>query len=66
MFQRMGMDTGVDLDKLLPCTAGLPELVGHDVPGAVVKLGNRTVVSESEVDAGGSCSVNPIAYATVA
>ena len=39
MFQRMGMDTGVDLDKLLQCAASLPELVGHDVPGAVLKAG---------------------------
>ncbi len=39
MFQRMGMDTGVDLDKLLECAARLPELVGHDVPGAVLKAG---------------------------
>lgn len=39
MFQRMGMETGVDLDKLLQCAASLPELVGHDVPGAVLKAG---------------------------
>lgn len=39
MFQRMGMDTGIDLDKLLQCAASLPELVGHDVPGAVLKAG---------------------------
>lgn len=39
MFQRMGLDTGVDLDKLLQCAASLPELVGHDIPGAVLKAG---------------------------
>ncbi|AHL76121.1 hydroxymethylglutaryl-CoA lyase [Stutzerimonas stutzeri] len=39
MFQRMGLDTGVDLDKLLQCAASLPELVGHEVPGAVLKAG---------------------------
>ncbi len=39
MFQRMGLDTGVDLDSLLQCAASLPELVGHDVPGAVLKAG---------------------------
>jgi hydroxymethylglutaryl-CoA lyase len=39
MFQRMGMNTGVDLDKLLQCAASLPELVGHEVPGAVIKAG---------------------------
>lgn len=39
MFQRMGLDTGVDLDRLLQCAASLPELVGHDVSGAVLKAG---------------------------
>jgi len=39
MFQRMGLGTGVDLDRLLQCTADLPQLVGHDVPGAVLKAG---------------------------
>ncbi len=39
MFQRMGLDTGVDLDRLLQCAADLPQLVGHDVPGAVLKAG---------------------------
>lgn len=39
MFQRMGLDTGVDLDRLLQCAASLPELVGHEVPGAVLKAG---------------------------
>ncbi len=39
MFQRMGLNTGVDLDRLLQCAADLPQLVGHDVPGAVLKAG---------------------------
>ncbi|EQM72310.1 hydroxymethylglutaryl-CoA lyase [Pseudomonas stutzeri] len=39
MFQRMGLNTGVDLDKLLQCAASLPALVGHDVPGTVLKAG---------------------------
>lgn len=39
MFQRMGLNTGVDLDGLLQCAADLPQLVGHDVPGAVLKAG---------------------------
>ena len=39
MFQRMGLDTAVDLDRLLQCAADLPQLVGHDVPGAVLKAG---------------------------
>ena len=39
MFERMGLETGVDLNKLLQCAASLPELVGHEVPGAVLKAG---------------------------
>ncbi|WP_312680291.1 hydroxymethylglutaryl-CoA lyase [Stutzerimonas nitrititolerans] len=39
MFQRMGLDTGVDLDRLLHCAADLPQLVGHEVPGSVLKAG---------------------------
>ncbi|WP_421683899.1 hydroxymethylglutaryl-CoA lyase [Stutzerimonas urumqiensis] len=39
MFQRMGLDTGVDLDRLLACAASLPELVGHEIPGAILKAG---------------------------
>jgi len=39
MFQRMDLETGVDLDQLLQCAASLPELVGHDIPGAVLKAG---------------------------
>lgn len=39
MFQRMGRATGVDLDQLLLCAASLSELVGHEVPGSVLKAG---------------------------
>ncbi|TBV00668.1 hydroxymethylglutaryl-CoA lyase [Phytopseudomonas dryadis] len=39
MFQRMGLDTGVDLDALLAVAATLPGLIGHDVPGAILKAG---------------------------
>jgi hydroxymethylglutaryl-CoA lyase len=39
MLQAMGLDTGIDLDALLACAAMLPELVGHEVPGQVVKAG---------------------------
>lgn len=39
MFEAMGVNTGVDLDALLEIAATLPELVGHDVPGQVVKAG---------------------------
>lgn len=39
MFEQMGVATGVDLDALLGVSATLPELVGHDTPGQVVKAG---------------------------
>ncbi|MCY1541179.1 hypothetical protein D9M68_768560 [compost metagenome] len=39
MFQRMGLETGVDLDRLLSAASSLPELIGHDVPGAILKAG---------------------------
>ncbi|MDQ7729049.1 hydroxymethylglutaryl-CoA lyase [Halomonas sp. SpR8] len=42
MFEAMGVDTGVDLDALLEIAATLPDLIGHDVPGQVVKAGKST------------------------
>ena len=42
MFEAMGVDTGVDLDALLEVAATLPDLIGHDVPGQVVKAGKST------------------------
>ena len=39
MFAAMGLDTGVDLDRLLEAARGLPGIVGHEVPGQVMKAG---------------------------
>ena len=39
MFEQMGVDTGVDLDALLAVASTLPDIVGHAVPGQVVKAG---------------------------
>jgi hydroxymethylglutaryl-CoA lyase len=39
MLQSMGYDTGVDLDKLLAVARRLGDVVGHDLPGQVVKAG---------------------------
>jgi hydroxymethylglutaryl-CoA lyase len=41
MLELMGSDTGVDLGGLLRCAAELPLLVGHDVPGQLLKAGAR-------------------------
>jgi hydroxymethylglutaryl-CoA lyase len=42
MLEAMGYETGVDLDALLLIAADLPGLVGHDVPGQVLKAGRST------------------------
>ncbi|WP_106477914.1 hydroxymethylglutaryl-CoA lyase [Phytohalomonas tamaricis] len=42
MFETMGLDTGVDLDALLAVAETLPALVGHEVPGQVVKAGRSS------------------------
>ena len=39
MLAAMGHDTGVDLGLLLGVAGDLPALVGHDVPGQVMKAG---------------------------
>ncbi len=39
MLWAMGHDIGIDLDKLLAIARRLPAIVGHDVPGQVVKAG---------------------------
>ncbi|GAB3665439.1 hydroxymethylglutaryl-CoA lyase [Ramlibacter alkalitolerans] len=42
MLQAMGYDTGVDLDALLQVARTLPQIVGHEVPGQLVKAGPST------------------------
>jgi hydroxymethylglutaryl-CoA lyase len=42
MLQMMGYDTGIDLPALLAIAADLPALVGHEIPGQVVKAGRST------------------------
>jgi hydroxymethylglutaryl-CoA lyase len=42
MLETMGYETGVDLDALLLIAADLPGLVGHEVPGQVLKAGRST------------------------
>jgi hydroxymethylglutaryl-CoA lyase len=39
MLEAMGYETGVNLDELLAIAHTLPTMVGHDVPGQVVKAG---------------------------
>ena len=42
MLKEMGYDTGVDLDKLLAIARKIPAVVGHDVPGQVLKAGKSS------------------------
>jgi len=42
MLESSGLHTGVDLDLLLSVAGDLPRIVGHDVPGQVLKAGKRT------------------------
>jgi len=39
MVDAMGYDTGINIDVLLAIAKGLPQIVGHDVPGQVAKAG---------------------------
>jgi hydroxymethylglutaryl-CoA lyase len=45
----LGFETGVDLDRLLQVGRGLPELVGHEVPGQMLKAGRITDLHPSPV-----------------
>lgn len=42
MLHCMGYDTGVDLDRLLAASRRLGEIVGHELPGQVVKAGKSS------------------------
>jgi hydroxymethylglutaryl-CoA lyase len=39
MLQQMGCETGVDLDLLIEAARDVPRIVGHEVPGQVMKAG---------------------------
>ena len=40
-LELMGYDTGVHLPALIAAAARLPALIGHDIPGQIVKAGRR-------------------------
>ena len=42
MFQAMGYETGIDLEALLGWARRMPAIVGHAVPGQVMKAGPST------------------------
>jgi hydroxymethylglutaryl-CoA lyase len=35
----MGIESGVDIDRLLAVAVKIPSIVGHEVPGQVMKAG---------------------------
>ncbi|PRX35915.1 hydroxymethylglutaryl-CoA lyase [Paraburkholderia sp. BL18I3N2] len=41
MCDEMGIPTGIDLEKLIALSRGLPALLGHDVPGQLAKAGRN-------------------------
>ena len=45
----LGYDTGVDLDRLLQVGRGLADIVGHEVPGQMIKAGRITDLHPSPV-----------------
>ncbi len=47
MLEAMGLETGVDLPRLLQVARALPDIVGHAVPGQVAKAGR-------------SCDLHPV------
>ena len=47
MCQEMGIETGIDLDKLIECARLAEEIVGHPLPGSVKLGGNLGVQAKS-------------------
>jgi hydroxymethylglutaryl-CoA lyase len=53
MLQAMGLQTGVDLERLLVLARALPHIVGRPVPGQVAQAGR-------------SCDLHPVPDAVLA
>jgi hydroxymethylglutaryl-CoA lyase len=49
MLASCGVDTGVDLDRLLAIAKALPAIVGHEVPGQVMRAGKTTDLHPSPI-----------------
>ena len=46
MCEEMGIATGLDLDKLLDCAKLAEDIVGHPLPGSVMKGGSLARLRE--------------------
>ncbi len=44
MCQEMGIETGIDLDRMIEVAKLAEDIVGHDLPGAVMKGGSLTAL----------------------
>ena len=51
MLDCMGYDTGVDLDRMLDASRRLREIIGHELPGQVVKAGKSSKLYPAPTDA---------------
>ena len=49
MLHGLGIETGIDLDKLIDCAKMAEEMVGHPLPGKVMKGGNLRKYREAAV-----------------
>ncbi|MCL5959175.1 MAG: hydroxymethylglutaryl-CoA lyase [Chloroflexi bacterium] len=41
MFHEMGIETGIDMDKMIACAKLAQEMIGRELPGQVMKAGKR-------------------------
>ncbi|MDO8690510.1 MAG: hydroxymethylglutaryl-CoA lyase [Dehalococcoidia bacterium] len=48
MLQEMGIETGIDLDRLLSCARLAQEIVGSELPGHLLKAGKRSDLIRTE------------------
>jgi hydroxymethylglutaryl-CoA lyase len=49
LCQEMGIDTGIDLERLIDCARLAEGLVGHPLPGKVMKGGHLRKYREAAV-----------------
>jgi hydroxymethylglutaryl-CoA lyase len=42
MLHEMGIDTGINLDRLIECAQFAERILGFDLPGQVMKAGKRS------------------------
>jgi hydroxymethylglutaryl-CoA lyase len=47
MCEEMGIDTGLDLDKLIACAKLAEDIVGHPLPGSVMRGGSLKRLRDS-------------------